>query len=87
MRRDSPFCEIAGCQSTDLHCDHIISLAEDPSLAFEPLNLRVLCAFHNGQRQDHCTDAERQAVHAAIAARTARRTESMSAVRYPPGGG
>jgi 5-methylcytosine-specific restriction endonuclease McrA len=73
LRKAHPFCSVPGCPSTDLTLDHIISLAEDPSLALEPLNCQVLCRSHNSARQDRCTDAERQAVHAAIAARTARR--------------
>lgn len=48
--------------------DHIISLDEDPTLAYEPLNMRVLCNHHNGIRQHHCTDQERAAVLAAIKA-------------------
>ncbi|ASX00652.1 HNH endonuclease [Mycobacterium intracellulare subsp. chimaera] len=71
LRKTSPFCEKCGT-TTDLTVDHIIPLAEDPTLALEPLNCRVLCRFHNGQRQHHCADAERQAVHAAINARKQR---------------
>ncbi|WP_375372667.1 MULTISPECIES: HNH endonuclease [unclassified Mycolicibacterium] len=71
IRKDSPFCEQCST-TTDLTVDHIISLAEDPALAYEPLNLRVLCRYHNGLRQDQCTDAERAAVHAAIALHKAR---------------
>ena len=44
-----------------------------PELALEPLNCRVLCRYHNALRQNRCTDAERHAVHAAIAARGTRR--------------
>lgn len=74
LRKASPFCERCGA-TTDLTVDHIIPLAQDPALALEPLNCRVLCRFHNGQRQHRCTDAERQAVHAAIAARKHRTTQ------------
>ncbi|GAS88893.1 HNH endonuclease signature motif containing protein [Mycolicibacterium brisbanense] len=75
LRKTSPFCELCGT-TEDLSVDHIISLAENPSLAYEPLNLRVLCNPCNGQRQDHCTDAERSAVHAAIAARKQRQANT-----------
>lgn len=71
LRKASPFCEQCGT-ATDLTVDHIIPLAEDPTLALEPLNCRVLCRFHNSQRQHRCTDAERQAVRDAIAARKLR---------------
>jgi 5-methylcytosine-specific restriction endonuclease McrA len=74
LRQLSPFCEIPGCSSTDLTVDHVISLDEDLTLAYEPLNCRVLCNHHNGLRQHHCTDAERQAVHSAIAGRKAHQT-------------
>ncbi|BBY82017.1 HNH endonuclease [Mycolicibacterium pulveris] len=67
-------CEQLGCgATTDLTVDHIIPLTESPELAHEPLNCRVLCRRHNAMRQDHCTDEEREAVLAAIAARKARR--------------
>ena len=72
LRQLSPFCEIPGCSNTDLTVDHIISLDEDLSLANEPLNCRVLCNRHNGQRRHHCTDEERRAVLAAIKARKDR---------------
>ena len=68
LRRLSPFCEIPGCSNTDLTVDHIISLDEDSTLAYEPLNCRVLCNHHNGLRQHHCTDQERAAVLAATKA-------------------
>jgi 5-methylcytosine-specific restriction endonuclease McrA len=71
MRKASPFCEICGATSP-LVADHIIPIAEDPSMAYEPLNLRVLCVRDNAARKDRCTPEERDAVHAAIAARKAR---------------
>ncbi|BCP10439.1 hypothetical protein MINTM020_25370 [Mycobacterium paraintracellulare] len=67
----SPFCE--RCSSTDrLEADHIVPVSEDPTLALEPLNCRVLCRTCNRRRGNRCTDAERQAVHAAIASRKQR---------------
>jgi 5-methylcytosine-specific restriction endonuclease McrA len=80
-RKASPFCEVLGCSNTSLTVDHIISLDEAPELAFESLNLRVLCNYHNGIRQNQCTDAERQAVHAAIAARKARQARYYASQR------
>jgi 5-methylcytosine-specific restriction endonuclease McrA len=71
LRKDSPFCELCGA-TTDLVVDHIISVSEDPTLALEPLNCRVLCRSENARRKNTCTDDERAAVHAAIAARKAR---------------
>ncbi|PJE07570.1 MAG: hypothetical protein CK429_24750 [Mycobacterium sp.] len=77
MCKLSPFCE--WCGSTErLECDHIIPVSVDPSLALEPLNCRVLCKTCNGIRGNRCTDAERQAVHAAIAARKQRQAIDRS---------
>lgn len=77
MRKLSPFCE--WCGSTDqIEADHIIPVSEDPALALEPLNIRCLCRTHNRRRGDHCTDAERQAVHAAIAARKQRTAQVVA---------
>lgn len=76
LRRASPFCEF--CSATDdLISDHIIPISEDPTLALEPLNCRVLCRSCNARRKDTCTDEERQMVRARIAARKARRTASL----------
>ena len=70
LRKASPLCEYLGCGATEpLEVDHIIPVSEDSSLALEPLNCRVYCRTHNRARGDRCTDAERQAVHAAIARR------------------
>lgn len=74
VRRASPFCEQCG-STDDLTADHIIPKAEAPELRLEPLNVRVLCRTHNGQRSNRCTDAERQAVRDAIAKRTQRNTQ------------
>jgi 5-methylcytosine-specific restriction endonuclease McrA len=71
LRRASPVCEQCGSPD-DLTVDHIIGLTEAPELAHEPLNCRVLCRSHNAQRNDSCTDAEREAVYAAIQARKER---------------
>ena len=77
LRPQSPFCESPGCTATtDLTVDHIIPIDEAPELAFEPLNCRVLCRSCNSRRRNTCTDAERQAVHAAIAARKRRATSA-----------
>ena len=72
LRRLSPFCEIPGCSNTDLTVDHIISLDEDSTLAYEPPNCRVLSNHHDRPRQHHCTDQERAAVLAAIKAHNDR---------------
>jgi 5-methylcytosine-specific restriction endonuclease McrA len=73
LRKASPFCEI--CQATtDLVVDHVIPLSERPDLAFEVANCRVLCRPHNASRRATCTDEERAAVLARIAARKRRRT-------------
>lgn len=71
IRRASPFCETCPA-TTDLTVDHIIPITERPDLRLEPLNCRVLCRTCNGRRQDQCTDAERNQVLDAIAARRAR---------------
>ncbi|RUP03697.1 MAG: hypothetical protein EKK34_18110 [Mycobacterium sp.] len=78
MCKLSPFCEWCG-STTDLEADHIISVSEDPSLALEPLNVRILCRRHNRERGNRCTDAERQAVHAAITARRQRLASTAQA--------
>ncbi|WP_460359493.1 HNH endonuclease signature motif containing protein [Mycobacterium sp. ZZG] len=71
LRASSPFCE--QCNASErLQVDHIIPVTEDVSLAYVIENLRVLCAPCNGRRKDQCTDDERAAVHARIAARKAR---------------
>jgi 5-methylcytosine-specific restriction endonuclease McrA len=71
LRKRSPFCE--ECGSTQNLCvDHIIAVSEDESLIFDKANLRVLCRLHNQRKKDNVTDAERQRVHDAIAARKRR---------------
>ena len=71
LRKASPFCQACGA-TTNLHVDHIIPLGEDDSLAYELLNLRVLCRDCNLGRRRNTTDDERQAVHAAIRRRRRR---------------
>ena len=73
LRKASPFCELCG-STTNLCVDHIIPASEDPSLIFVKENLRVLCRLCNTRKKDSCTDAERQRVLEAIAARKRRRT-------------
>ncbi|WP_368858994.1 HNH endonuclease signature motif containing protein [Mycolicibacterium neoaurum] len=68
---------MAGCGSRqDLTCDHIIPVS-DPlgaTLAYEPLNVRVLCRRHNAAKGATCSDVERAVVLAKIAARRGRVT-------------
>jgi 5-methylcytosine-specific restriction endonuclease McrA len=71
LRQLSPFCEWCGT-TTDLVVDHIIPISEDPSLALEPLNCRVVCRSENASRKANCTDAERQMVRDRIQARRNR---------------
>ena len=71
LRRASPFCERCGAK-TRLTCDHIIPVSEDPTLAYEPLNVRVLCRACNTARRTTCTEQEREQVLSAIAARKQR---------------
>lgn len=72
IRRQVKFCEIPGCTDKDLTVDHIIPIDEAPELIYARENLRVMCRTHNGQRQDRCTDAEREQVHARTRARRQR---------------
>jgi 5-methylcytosine-specific restriction endonuclease McrA len=73
MRKMQPFC--IDCGATELlEVDHIVPLAEAPELAYEPLNLAVRCRHHNRTRGTSVTDAERQMVRDAIAARRRRVT-------------
>ncbi|GAB7068769.1 hypothetical protein JCM12141A_30580 [Mycolicibacterium hodleri] len=72
LRQLSPFCEWCGT-TTDLVCDHIIPVSEDPTLALEPLNCRVVCRSENASRKANCTDAERQMVRDRIEARRRQR--------------
>ncbi|MCA2254810.1 HNH endonuclease [Mycobacterium intracellulare] len=58
--------------------DHIIPLSEAPKLAYEELNLRVLCRTHNAERGGRCTDAEREHVLSAIKARRRRLAHARS---------
>lgn len=53
--------------------DHIIPVSERPDLAYELLNVTVRCRSCNGRRANHCTDAERQQVLDALAARATTR--------------
>jgi 5-methylcytosine-specific restriction endonuclease McrA len=77
LRKPSPFCEL--CGSTEgLSTDHVIPLSEELSLRLEPLNTRVLCQSCNSRRKNTCTDDERQAVRAAIAARKRRALDGAS---------
>jgi 5-methylcytosine-specific restriction endonuclease McrA len=71
LRKASPYCELCGA-TTDLVVDHIIPVSEDPTLALEPLNCRVLCRSDNARRQATCTNDERQMVRDRIAAKKAR---------------
>lgn len=71
LRKASPFCQNCGARD-DLTVDHIIPTSEAPELAREVLNMRVLCRSCNSRRGNVCTEAERQAVWAAIAARKRR---------------
>ncbi|RUP30707.1 MAG: HNH endonuclease [Mycolicibacterium sp.] len=72
IRREVKFCEVPRCPDTDLTVDHIIPIDEAPDLIYARENLRVMCRTHNGQRQDKCTDAEREQVQARIRARRQR---------------
>jgi 5-methylcytosine-specific restriction endonuclease McrA len=54
--------------------DHVVPLS-DPlgaQLAHDELNLRVLCRSHNAERDDRCTDQQRQQVLDAIEGRRKR---------------
>ena len=88
-RKAQPWCLDCG-STTDLCGDHIIPVSEAPELALEILNVAVRCRPCNGRRGNNCTDAERQAVHAAIRARKARLAKFHAAQRendaLPPRG-
>lgn len=75
LRSLSPFCE--NCGATErLEVDHVIPIAELEQYGLTPYsteNLRVLCKTHNLQRGNRCTDAERAAVLARIAAKPQNR--------------
>lgn len=75
LRRASPFCQSCGARG-DLTVDHIIPTSEAPELAREVLNMRVLCRSCNSRRGNRVSDAERQGVLDAIAARHHRRSRS-----------
>ncbi|MFT9539150.1 HNH endonuclease [Mycobacteroides abscessus] len=81
-RRQQPWC--LDCGTTEYLCaDHIIPVAERPDLAYEELNITVRCRTCNGRRADHCTDADRNQVLAAIAARA--KSQSSSRAPSQPG--
>lgn len=64
-RAKQPWCSQCGT-TNDLTVDHIIPVSVDPSLAYEPLNLDVLCRSCNGRKGDTITDTQIKAVHSAI---------------------
>ncbi|KAA1248799.1 HNH endonuclease [Mycobacterium simiae] len=71
-RRRQPWCLDCGAVE-DLTVDHVISIDEDPSLAYEPLNFAVRCRPCNSRRgATGCTDDERMAILDAITARETR---------------
>jgi 5-methylcytosine-specific restriction endonuclease McrA len=72
-RKLQPWCLDCGTHD-DLTGDHIIPVHEDPSLAYEVLNIAVRCRSCNGRRGANVTEEERHAVRWAIAARKARNT-------------
>ncbi|WP_165612471.1 HNH endonuclease [Mycobacteroides chelonae] len=76
-RKQQPWCIDCGTTSA-LTADHIIPIAERPDLAYEELNITVRCRTCNGRRADHCTDADRNQVLAAIAARVKRQSSSRA---------
>jgi 5-methylcytosine-specific restriction endonuclease McrA len=75
LRSLSPFCEQCGATER-LEVDHVIPADEAMTLGIDPYeteNLRILCKSHNLQRGNRCTDAERAAVLARIAAKPRNR--------------
>src|SRR6478752_3699092 len=70
-RRAQPWCLDCGAVD-DRTTDHVISIAEDPTLAYEPENIAVRCRPCNSKRGTHCTDDDRMTVLNAITARRAR---------------
>ena len=60
-RKLQPWCVDCGAHD-DLTGDHIIPVSEDPTLAYEVLNIAVRCRTCNSRRGNRCTDEERQAV-------------------------
>ncbi|WP_201407773.1 HNH endonuclease [Mycobacterium intracellulare] len=65
-----PFCPCGA--TSQLEADHIIPVAVAPELAYEILNLTTRCRTCNARRGTNYTEAEGQAVRAAIAARKQR---------------
>jgi 5-methylcytosine-specific restriction endonuclease McrA len=70
----SPACEWCG-STNNLQADHIVTIKEDPALRLCIENVRVLCADDNRNRRP-TTDAERQAVYAAVERRR-QRTQAL----------
>ena len=93
-RKLQPWCVDCGAHD-DLTGDHIIPVSEDPTLAYEVLNIAVRCRTCNSRRGNRCTDEERQAVLTPASAQGApgqvlrlrrrnRRSCTVSGVRDGP---
>ena len=48
LERDGHRCRV--CGEPAVAVDHLIPWREAPNLAFDPMNLRAICVFHNSSR-------------------------------------
>lgn len=70
-RARQPWCSTCGT-SEDLTGEHIIPIDQAPELAYEPLNIDVLCRSHNSRKSGNVSDEQRAAVYRAIAERNSQ---------------
>lgn len=69
-RARQPWCSTCGATER-LTGEHTIPVDIAPELAYEPLNIDVLCVSCNSRKSGNVTDEQRAAVYQAIAERNA----------------